>query len=76
MGAVCMTAPTSPVRDLFRPRPWTGPWRSVGRSVPVRGPACDGLPTARTPKSGTHGRIADGGGHKPRLEAHNRRSPA
>jgi hypothetical protein len=71
-----MTAPTGTVRGLFRPRPWTGPWPSVGRSASVRGAGCDGLSTARTPRPGTHGRIADGGGPKSRLEAHNRRSVA
>ena len=46
MGAVCVTAPTGPVRGLVRARPWT----------------------ARTPKPGTHGRIADGGGPQTHLE--------
>ena len=66
-----------------RPRPWPFPPSSVDWSVAVRGPvrarpwpACDGLSTARTPKPGTHGRIADGGGPKSRLETHNRRSAA
>jgi hypothetical protein len=40
MRAVCITAPTGPVRGLVCARPWT----------------------ERTPKTGTHRRIADGGG--------------
>jgi hypothetical protein len=35
MGAVCKTAPTAPVRGLFRPRPWAGPWPSVGQPSTV-----------------------------------------
>ena len=69
MRAVCITAPAGPVRGLLRPRPWAGPWPSVGRSVPVRGGFRLGSWTARTPKPGTHGRIADGGGPQTRLEA-------
>ena len=52
-GTVSITAPTGPVRGLFRPRPWTGRAR---------------LWFARTPKPGTHGRIADGDGPQTRLE--------
>ena len=44
-----------------RPRPWPFRPASVGWSVAVRGPACDGVSTARTPEPGVHGRIADGG---------------
>ena len=32
------TAPTGPVRGLFCPRPWAGPWPSVGGSPTVGGP--------------------------------------
>ena len=74
--AVCITAPaapsvalSAPVRGLVRARPWAGPWPSVGWSVPVRGGFRFGSWTARTPKPGTHGRIADGGGPQTRLEA-------
>ena len=63
-GTVSITAPAGPVRGLFRPRPWAGPRPSVARSG-------SGPWTARTPEPGTHGRIADGGGPKSRLEAHN-----
>ena len=48
----------------FRPRPWAGPWPSVSWSVRVRGRFTHGRRTARTPKPGAHGRIADGSGHK------------
>jgi hypothetical protein len=51
--AVCVTAPTGPVHGLFHPRPWAGPCPSVARTAP---------------KSGAHGRIADGGGPESRLE--------
>ena len=34
VGAVCVTAPTGPVRRLFRARPWAGPCSSVGRTDP------------------------------------------
>lgn len=33
-GAVSITAPTGPVRGLFRPRPWAGPCPSVDRAAP------------------------------------------
>ena len=53
------------------PRPWPSPppsvacpWPSVGRSVPVRGGFRLGSWTARTPKPGTHGRIADAASRK------------
>ena len=66
-----------------RPRPWPSPPPSVGWSVGVRGlvrarpwPVDHGRWTARTPEPGAHGRIADGGGPKSRLEAHSRRSSA
>jgi hypothetical protein len=35
---VGITAPTGPVRGLVRPRPWAGPWPSVGGSPTVGGP--------------------------------------
>jgi hypothetical protein len=38
VGAVCITAPTRPVRGLFRPRPWAGPCPSVAGSSAVGGP--------------------------------------
>jgi hypothetical protein len=44
--------------------------------VAVRGRFTYGRRTARTPKLGTHGRIADGGGPKYGLGTHNRRSAA
>jgi hypothetical protein len=50
---VGVTAPVGHVRGLFRARPWAGPCPSVGR-------------TALEP--GAHGRIADGGGPRTRLE--------
>ena len=49
------------------PRPWPFPPPSMGWSVPVRGPVRLRPWTARTPKPGTHGRIADGGSPQTRL---------
>jgi hypothetical protein len=50
--AVGLTAPTGPVRGLFRARPWAGPCPTVVRTAP---------------ESGAHGRIADDGGPDSRL---------
>ena len=58
-----------------RPRPWPFPRPSVGWSAPVRGRFTHGPSTARTPKPGAHGHIADGGGPKSRLGRRPRWSP-
>ena len=61
-----------------RPRPWPFPRPSVGWSAPVRGRFLlftHGPSTARTPKPGAHGHIADGGGPKSRLGRRPRWSP-
>ena len=58
---VGVTAPTGPVRDVFRPRPWAGACASVDRA-------------ARKPSA--HGHIADGGGPEIRLERRMRWSAA
>jgi hypothetical protein len=70
---VGMTAPTGPVRGLFRHGPWTGPCPSVDWSVVVRGRFRHGRWTARTPEPGAHGHIADGGGPESSLQTHNGR---
>src|ERR1700722_7854841 len=57
-----------------RPRPWSFPPPSVGWSVPVRGPVRLRPWTARTPKPGTPGRIADGGSRKRAAKRRKRRS--
>jgi hypothetical protein len=64
---VGMTAPTGPVRGLFRHGPWPFPPPSVGWSVAVRGRFTHGRWTAWTPEPGAHGRIADGGRQKSSL---------
>jgi len=69
IGVVGVTAPTVPVRGLSRRRPWAG-------SVSVRRWFRHGRWTARTPKPSAHGRIADGGRPKSRLEIHNSSSAA
>ena len=58
---VGVTAPTGPVRDVFRPRPWAGACLSVARAAP---------------KPGTHGHIADGGRPEIRLKRRMRWSAA